>query len=204
MVLAELARLLGRRRCVVKTVRTMPGACPQESCASAPPAAVYAIDACGPMQRDVTLVEGLLERFPEARVLVLADRFTAAEAIPFLRVGAKGLLPYAEVPELFSQAVAQVARGRLWVSRDLVSAFVESMLQPARPSAPRLGEGLSRREQEVMQALLENQSNKEIGTLLHISERTAKFHVANILKKAGVRRRSDLIAYWWQSGARAL
>jgi DNA-binding CsgD family transcriptional regulator len=41
--------------------------------------------------------------------------------------------------------------------------------------------------------LLENFSNKEIAKRLRISERTAKFHVSNVLAKYGVRRRADLI-----------
>ncbi len=57
---------------------------------------------------------------------------------------------------------------------------------------------LSRREQEVLDALLENLANKEIADKLHISERTVKFHVSNLLKKFGVRRRSDFILLCYQ------
>jgi DNA-binding CsgD family transcriptional regulator len=53
--------------------------------------------------------------------------------------------------------------------------------------------GLSRREQDVLEALLQNMSNKEIATRLNISERTVKFHVSNLLAKFSVQRRSDLI-----------
>ncbi len=44
-----------------------------------------------------------------------------------------------------------------------------------------------------MDSLLENLSNKEIAAKLNMSERTAKFHVSNLLAKYGVRRRADLI-----------
>ena len=42
----------------------------------------------------------------------------------------------------------------------------------------------------MLQALLENQSNKEIGSRLNISERTVKFHVSNLLSEFSVRRRA--------------
>ena len=45
----------------------------------------------------------------------------------------------------------------------------------------------------MLDALLQNQSNKEIATLLNISERTVKFHVSNLLAKFAVQRRADLI-----------
>jgi DNA-binding CsgD family transcriptional regulator len=47
----------------------------------------------------------------------------------------------------------------------------------------------------VLEALLENLSNKEIADRLHISERTAKFHVSNLLAKFRLRRRQDLILH---------
>ena len=57
---------------------------------------------------------------------------------------------------------------------------------------------LSRREQEVLSSLLENLANKEVAERLHISERTVKFHVSNLLAKFGVRRRADLILLCYQ------
>jgi DNA-binding NarL/FixJ family response regulator len=57
---------------------------------------------------------------------------------------------------------------------------------------------LSRREREVLDALLENLANKEIASRLNISERTVKFHVSNLLSKFGVRRRADLILLCFQ------
>jgi DNA-binding CsgD family transcriptional regulator len=37
-----------------------------------------------------------------------------------------------------------------------------------------------------------------VGDRLHISERTVKFHVSNLLAKFGVRRRADLILLCYQ------
>ncbi|HXU20708.1 MAG TPA: helix-turn-helix transcriptional regulator, partial [Verrucomicrobiae bacterium] len=49
--------------------------------------------------------------------------------------------------------------------------------------------------------LLENLANKEVADRLHISERTVKFHVSNLLAKFGVRRRADLILLCYQRRA---
>jgi DNA-binding CsgD family transcriptional regulator len=54
----------------------------------------------------------------------------------------------------------------------------------------------------VADLLLENLSNKEIASRLHVSERTAKFHVSNLLAKYGVQRRADLILLFFQSEQR--
>ena len=52
--------------------------------------------------------------------------------------------------------------------------------------------------EEVLAGLLENLANKEVADRLHISERTVKFHVSNLLAKFGVRRRADLILLCYQ------
>jgi DNA-binding NarL/FixJ family response regulator len=51
---------------------------------------------------------------------------------------------------------------------------------------------LSPREAEVLTLVSEGLLNKQIGAALHISERTSKFHVSNLLAKYGVDRRGKL------------
>ncbi len=51
---------------------------------------------------------------------------------------------------------------------------------------------LTKTERRVLPMLLSFRSNKEIASALGISERTVKFHVSNIFRKRGVRRRAEL------------
>lgn len=52
---------------------------------------------------------------------------------------------------------------------------------------------LSRRQQEVLRAILQGLTNKEIAAKLNISERTIKFHVSLLLHKFGVENRLALM-----------
>ncbi|HLW98793.1 MAG TPA: LuxR C-terminal-related transcriptional regulator [Candidatus Acidoferrales bacterium] len=54
---------------------------------------------------------------------------------------------------------------------------------------------LSRREQEVLQAVTQNLANKEIAARLGVSERTIKFHVSALLAKFGARNRVELTQF---------
>ena len=63
-----------------------------------------------------------------------------------------------------------------------------SPLKPAQSGAK-----LTPREREIFEDLLENLSNKDIAKKRHITGRTAKFHVSNVLAKYGVKRRADLL-----------
>jgi len=172
--------------------------------AKVPRGIVYVVDTHGPHAAEQTLVAHILERRPKARLLVVAERLTEERSFPLLRLGVKGLLAYGEAPEQLLEAVKALGSGRYWVPRALLSRFVEKILGDVkhhhRLHAPA---ELSAREREVLDALLENLSNKEIANKLFISERTAKFHVSNLLAKFGVRRRADLIMLHFQGLSRS-
>ena len=54
---------------------------------------------------------------------------------------------------------------------------------------------LTRREREIVLALAEGLSNKEVGRRLNLSEGTVKVHLHNIYSKLGVKNRTAL-AVW--------
>jgi DNA-binding NarL/FixJ family response regulator len=165
-----------------------------------PRATVYVVDAHAARQATGALLGNILDRFPTARLLVVGDKVKEAESYTLLRQGVKGILNYEEAREQLPRALPLVANGGFWVPREVLSRFVDSILSSAQGRRLRndAAAELSRREQEVLNGLLENLANKEVADRLHISERTVKFHVSNLLAKFGVRRRADLILLCFQ------
>jgi DNA-binding NarL/FixJ family response regulator len=194
LVLSEFERLLSEDDFTVTSRRLEPDLMADPERLSIPKAAVYVVEAHAHRPTTEALVVHVLSRNPTARVILVAEKFEQGAAFPLLRLGAKGLLTFAESTEQLPRAVEEVAGGGFWVPRSLLSRFVDETLSAVRrPRGPAGPARLSRREKEVLDALLENLSNKEIASKLHMSERTAKFHVSNLLAKYGVRRRADLI-----------
>ena len=154
---------------------------------------LYVVDACVPTTAALLVTE-IMERYPESKVVAVSENLDETNAFPLLRLGTKGLLTYSQARTELQAAFEALLEGSYWVPRVLLSRFVESILPSARNRTMISGSaGLSRREREVLQAVLDNLSNKEIAGQLNISERTAKFHVSNLLAKFGVQRRADLI-----------
>jgi DNA-binding NarL/FixJ family response regulator len=165
-----------------------------------PAASIYVVDAHGTDWATEALVAAVRLHHPEARIVVVGPRFSEVNSFPLFYLGVKGLVKYSEVRRQLSRAVYIVAGGGLWASRTLMTKFVESLLgrlNATRRRAPR-SRILSRRENEILDCLLKNRSNKEIAEQLHVSESTVKFHVSNILAKFGVQRRTDLILSYFQ------
>ncbi len=91
------------------------------------------------------------------------------------------------------KAALAILRGRLWVPSQVLLAFVKQMktLLDTQLSA---GQSLTARESQVLQLLFRHLTNKEIAYQLNICDRTAQFHVSNILRKLGIETRSNLLA----------
>ncbi|HEY6465218.1 MAG TPA: response regulator transcription factor [Candidatus Acidoferrales bacterium] len=203
MVLNEFQRLLEDSGFQITSKQLDSMLAPDLRTFEVPKASVYVVDAHAAKQATGALLGNILDHSASARLLVVGDNLKEADAYSLLRQGVKGILNYDEAREQLPRALPLVAEGGFWVPRTVLSRFVDSILTGAqgrrlRNDAPT---DLSRREQEVLNGLLENLANKEVADRLHISERTVKFHVSNLLAKFGVRRRADLILLCYQKRA---
>jgi DNA-binding NarL/FixJ family response regulator len=169
---------------------------PLHECDWSPRSPLYVVDAQLPQPTAETLINTIARRFPRSRTLVVSDRFREAEAFGLLRLGVKGLVPYSELSEKLPLALDTVAAGGFWAPRSLLSRFFDTLVASSR-GRPQSGmsASITGREREVLETLLDNLSNKQIADRLHISERTVKFHVSNLLAKFQLTRRQDLILH---------
>ena len=201
LVLSEFTKLLGNFSYRVKARHIDSHFTTDFHQLAFPKCPLYVVDACMPTTAAL-LVSEIIDRYPESRVVAVSEKFDEANAFPLLRLGTKGLLTYSEARSDLPAAFDALLEGSYWVPRVLLSRFVESILPSSRNRTMISSSvGLSRREREVLQAVLDNLSNKEIAGQLNISERTAKFHVSNLLAKFGVQRRADLIVMSFSGSA---
>lgn len=194
LLVSEFQRLLPAEGFRLLSVRLEPSRMPASSELRLPRASIYVVEAHAQVHATENLVGAIMGRSRKARILIVAEKLLENPSFSLLRLGVKGLLKYSEVDAHLARSLKEVARGGFWVPRNLLSRFVDSTLE-TRSVSKRFEHAahLSRREKEVVELLLENLSNKEIASRLHMSERTAKFHVSNLLSKFGVKRRADLI-----------
>jgi DNA-binding NarL/FixJ family response regulator len=198
-VLSEFERLLSKAQFKVVTKQLESTLAPDLRNLEPPPAQVYVVDGHAARPATGALLSNILEHYPQARLLVVGEQHNESNCYSLLRLGVKGLLTYVEAREQLVRALPLVANGGFWVPRSVLSGFVDSVLtSQGRRLKTDSVTNLSRREQEVLDSLLENLSNKEIASKLNIAERTVKFHVSNLLSKFGVRRRADLILLTFQ------
>jgi two-component system response regulator NreC len=134
------------------------------------------------------------------RVIVLTMHATQAYLNEALRGGATGyVLKDASDAELVD-AVRAVAAGRRYLSPSLTQRAVDDYAARAKEGTEAAHEALSAREREVLQLVAEGHSSSAIGERLHLSPRTVETHRANILRKLGLKTRTDLLRYAFRHG----
>ncbi len=159
-----------------------------------PPAAAYVVEALPRSGSTATVVSRIVASFPSAAICVVGETLEEAYAFPLMQQRVRGFVTYADAPAQLARAVDALSSGGFWISRTLLTRFLEATVAAkGRLAGGGAAGDLTRREQEVLTGLLQNLSNKEIAKSLGITERGVKFHVSNLLDKHQVRRRSDLI-----------
>ncbi len=93
------------------------------------------------------------------------------------------------------RAVHAAANGDGFASSALTGALLRAVRNRSR-TVLRLPRDVqfTQRERDVLRHLLRGQANKDIAAALSVSEKTVKFHVSNVLAKAGLTSRAQLIA----------
>jgi len=132
---------------------------------------------------------------PSTRFVVLTHSENIDDLLSTLAVGATGYLSKDATLEEVVNAIIFVASGELVISPPMaiqLSSILRQHSGQDGSAGVHQSFGLSKREKEIMNMLVEGATNREIGTTLYISENTVKVHIRNIMGKCSVRNRFQL------------
>jgi DNA-binding NarL/FixJ family response regulator len=143
------------------------------------------------------LIKELRDARPRATALVLsatADRKHLAGAI---EAGAAGVLHKSTLMRDLVEAVRRLAAGEQLLSQEEVIEALRYLtrVRESHREAQLASARLTPREREVLQALAEGSSDKEIAQQLHVGVGTVHSHVTNILSKLEVSSRLQALIF---------
>lgn len=139
-----------------------------------------------PGMKRTTGLRRLSEAWPSVRILVTADGCDRDAILEILSAGSHGFIPKSSSTEELEQALRATAGGHVFV---LPRSMDGPVHQPSHPNASINGARLTIRQKEVMELLAEGKSNKQIASVLGISEGTVKVHVNAAFRALGVHNR---------------
>jgi DNA-binding NarL/FixJ family response regulator len=153
---------------------------------------VVILDVAMPEMNGLEAARQIRRALPTAKILVLTVHEIDQLAQEFIDAGVHGYLLKADTGRMLVDAVKTVLRGEKFFTPRLAESADGSI--PTRGATPPI-KRLTRREREVLQLLAEGKSNKEIGTALRISTKTAETHRARLMSKLGVHSVAELVRY---------
>jgi DNA-binding NarL/FixJ family response regulator len=155
------------------------------------------IDLALPDGEGVELIEEVHEAMPRFAALVLTASLDRAEHARAIEAGAAGVLHKStDVDEIMDTARRVMAGETLISPEELVDMLVLAGQSREEEREARASiEQLTRREMQVLKALAEGLTNKEIAERLHMSVDTERTHMMNILSKLGVHSRLQALLF---------
>lgn len=130
----------------------------------------------------IETIRALRTEFPNARVVVFSNYARGEEIYQAMKAGAAGFVVKDMKLSQLLEAIRIVHAGNKYMPPELAVRMTDRVFAQ-----------LSERELEVLALTAKGRSNKEIGTLLGVTEGTVKIHVANIFSKLGVTARTEAV-----------
>jgi DNA-binding NarL/FixJ family response regulator len=151
-----------------------------------PDCALVLLDLALPGARGLDLLAELRRDRPRLPIVVLSATHDSATVGAAIAAGARGFVAKTASPVALLDAIETVLEGGRHVTTDLRTARTINGV-----SVEILG--LTQRQSDVLQLLIQGKPNKLICRDLHLSEGTVKVHVSAILKALNVHSRSQAI-----------
>jgi len=152
---------------------------------------VVLMDIGMPEKNGIECVEILKEKYPDIQCLMLTVHSDDEKIFQSLRVGAVGYLLKKTPSEVLLEAIRDAYAGGAPMSTEVARKVLGYFQQQKND---KFSTPLSKRELEVLQALIEGYTYKAIADKLFVSTNTVSFHLRNIYAKLHVRSRAEAVA----------
>src|ERR1039457_4502790 len=152
---------------------------------------VIVMDCAMPGMNGLEATRQILAKQPQALVLMLSMHPEETLVRQALDAGARGYVLKNGVDLELGAAIRKVANGETVLDSQLKRPVA---LQGNRSA------GLTPRELEVLQMIVDGKSNKEIATALDLSANTVAVHRANIMNSLGIHKTAELVVYAIRAG----
>jgi DNA-binding NarL/FixJ family response regulator len=161
---------------------------------------VVLMDISMPKLDGISATREIRDLLPRTAVIILTGHEEDEHVFEGIKAGAQGYLLKDSEPEDLSRAIHTVHAGNTIIAPDLAQKMLKTFeggrSGPSRLAPPPLTE----RELEVIKALAQGMSDRQIAHALGISEKTVRNHTSNIYRKLHIFDRTQAVIYAIREG----
>lgn len=149
-----------------------------------------------PNMDGIEATQRIKEFLPDTKILIFTSRDSEHDIFESFKAGADGYIMKGATPEQTITAIKSVYEGVGWIDPNIAKLVFSSLQKPetqaasTEPAIRKNSYGLTERELDVLELMVEGLSNPEIAERLVITRATAKAHVHSILQKLCITNRS--------------
>ncbi len=158
---------------------------------------VILMDLDMPGMNGLAATEALREQLPAVQVLALSMYSQSDYVLRIIRSGARGYVLKAAKPEELLKALQTINAGETYFSPEVARTALNQFVRGSE--TPQTNQ-ISNREREVLVAVAEGLSNKEIASRLDVGVRTVETHRERIMRKLSIHSVAGLTKFAIQAG----
>jgi len=132
------------------------------------------------------------EQYPHTRVLVLSQHGERQYVLAVLQAGASGYILKRALGSDLLGALRAVAGGETYLHPEVSAVLVEEVRCP--------DEALTPREKEILEHIVQGETNPQIAASLSLSVKTVEWHRSNLMSKLNVHNAAELVRVALQCG----
>ncbi|WP_342599742.1 response regulator transcription factor [Psychrobacillus sp. FSL H8-0483] len=156
---------------------------------------IILMDMVMPIMNGAEATREIVQKWPEAKVMVVTSFIDDDKVYPALEAGAISYLLKTSKASHIAESIRKTLNGDAVLEPEVTNKMMKRMRQGSNHS---LHEDLTERELEVLLLMAGGKTNQDIADTLFIALKTAKTHVSNILSKLEVSDRTQAVIYAFQ------
>jgi len=155
------------------------------------------LDADMPGMENFAGLRRVVKRLPDVPVIITSPSENCHQIVAAILSGARGYVLPSSKPGVLKHALQLIMAGEFYIPARVLHPSSGYSLQFERPLPPAVmsvgGDDFTARQREVTLMLADGKSNKQIARELKVLECTVKLHVRSILRKLGVKNRTEAV-----------
>ena len=161
---------------------------------------IILMDISMPKMDGISATREIKALLPRAAVIILTGHEEDEHVFEGIKAGAQGYLLKDSEPEDLSRAIHTVYTGDTIIAPDLAQKMLTTFEGGGPGGSAHLAPPLTERELEVIKALAQGMSDRQIARSLGISEKTVRNHTSNIYRKLHIFDRTQAVIYAVREG----
>lgn len=164
---------------------------------------VVILDISLPSMTGVEISRQLRKYHPEIKIVILSQYNNDEYVEHLMHYGVHGYILKENTSIDLIRAISEVMKNNIYLSPEITKKMVNSFIMNRQQENNIAGNIISKitpRELEIVKLIAEGKSNKQISSLLFISEKTVNVHRSNIMKKLNINKVTDIVIYAMKKG----